>query len=248
MDKFFASLLGLNYGRFNPFTLRGCFDGAGGAGTGGGGAGAGTGGAGTGDPPPGGGKGDEGKGQPFAVFPDEATFMSRVKREGKSQLEALAKEMGFESADAMKAAAKAKKETDDAAKSDLEKEKLRADKAEQEVKSAKDAANRVLITAEIKVLAIKSGFHDPEDVVALADRSQITVNDQGKVTGAKEAVEALAKAKPHLLGKGGGGQVGSGSNPGGQGGGDPVEEARKKAEERNKGSQQASGGYNPWAK
>lgn len=244
------SIMGLSYrGRFDFLKIRGCFEGDGGQG-GGAGAGTGTGAAGGGAGDGGSQGGGTGKNtEPFATFPDEATFMARMKREGKAQLEAMAKSMGFESADAMTAAAKAKAEADLAAKSDLDKEKARADKAEQEVKSTKDSVNRVLVTAEVKVLAVQTGFHDPEDAVALADRSQITVDDNGKVTGAKEALEALAKAKPHLLGKGGGGgSIGGGSNPGGQGGGDPVEEAKKKAEERNKGSQQVAGGYNPWAK
>ncbi|HBX22664.1 MAG TPA: scaffolding protein [Desulfotomaculum sp.] len=146
--------------------------------------------------------------------------MARMKREGKAQMEALAKELGFESADAMKAAAKAKAEADLAAKSDLEKEKLRADKAEQEKKDALTAANTRLVNAEIKVFAVQAGFVDPADAVALVDKASVQVDDQGNVTGAKEAVETLAKAKPHLVGTGKpGGSPGSLGNGGQQGGG-----------------------------
>lgn len=230
-------IMGLPYrSKFDFSRLRGCFNDGGGGGTSGGGAGAGgAGGDGAGD---GGGQGGgAGKdNEPFATFPDEASFMARMKREGKAQMEALAKELGFESADAMKAAAKAKKDADEAAKTELEKEKARAEKAEQEKKDALSAANTRLVNAEIKVFAVQAGFVDPADAVALVDRSGIQVDEQGNVTGAKEAVEKLAKAKPHLVGTGkaGGtpGSAGNGSRQDGGGSGRAGDFGKKLAEKR----------------
>src|SRR5690606_11379178 len=50
---------------------------------------------------PGGQQGGDGGGsqadKPFAVFPDEKSFMSRVDREARKRLDARAKELGFES-------------------------------------------------------------------------------------------------------------------------------------------------------
>ena len=137
-------------------------------------------------------------------------------------MEALAKELGFDTVEAMQTAAKAKKDAEDQAKSDLDKEKEARERAEAEKKTALETANTRLINAEIKVFASQSGFADPSDAVALADRANIKVDDAtGAVTGAKEAVEALAKAKPHLLGKGGSGSgnIGGSANPGGGGSG-----------------------------
>ena len=171
--------------------------------------------------------------------------MRRIAQGSKQALEATAKEMGFESVDAMKAAAKAKVDADLAAKSDLEKEKLRADKAEAEKKTALTTANTRLMSAEIKVFAVQAGFVDPADAVALVDKSGIAVDDAGNITGAKEAVDALAKAKPHLVGKGkSGGSPGSPGNAGrqdGSGGGQAGEYgkqlAAKRAEEAKKRSE-----------
>lgn len=171
-------------------------------GDGGGGAGGGTGGGAGGGTGDGGGAGGGGENQPFATFQDEASFMARIKREGKAQLEATAKALGFESADAMQAAAKAKKDADAANQTELEKEKAAREKAEADSKAVLETANKRLVDAEIKVLAKDAGFADVTDAVALIDRTSIQVDDQGNVTGAKEAVEALAKAKPHLLGEG----------------------------------------------
>lgn len=179
--------------------------------------------------------GGSGKADPFAIFPDEATFMARMKREGKAQMEALAKEMGFESVDAFKNAAKAKRESDEANKSELEKEKTARAQAEADKKTALAAANTRLMSAEIKVFAVQVGFVDPADAVALVDKTGIAVDDAGNITGAKEAVEALAKAKPHLLGTGKpGGTPGSAGNGNRQDGtpGDDTEFATNLAKKR----------------
>ena len=184
----------MQFGFRQPF-----FDAAGG----GAGGGAGAGGEGAGGAVGAGGAGaGGGAAQPFATFQDEASFMARVKREGKAQLEATAKELGFESVEAMQTAAKAKKDADDKSKTDLEKEKAAREKAEADSKTALDKANQRLINAEIKIAAQTAGFVDPADAVALIDRTSLAIDDAGVVTGAKEAVEALAKAKPHLVGNG----------------------------------------------
>jgi len=210
-------LMGLPFAdRFDPFRFRGCFE-DGGGGTAGGDGKGGDGGDGKGGDGKDGGKGGN---EPFISFPDESSFMRRVNQASRQALEKMAKELGFENADALKAAAKAKKEADEAAKTELEKEKARAEKAENEKKAALEAANTRLINAEIKVFAVQAGFVDPADAVALVDKSGIQVDEQGNVTGAKDAVEALAKAKPHLVSKGKpGGSPGSAGNAGRQDGG-----------------------------
>jgi len=221
------TIMGLSYrSRLDLLTLRGCFNDGGGGGTGGGGAGGGAGAGGTGGAAGGGagdgggqGGGTGGKAEPFATFQDEASFMRRVSQMSRQELEKTAKDLGFESVDAMKAAAKAAKEAAEASKTELEKEKTAREKAEKEGKAALEAANARLVNADIKVYAAQAGFVDPADAVALVDRSGIQVDDKGNVTGVKEAVEGLLKSKPHLIGKAGGSQVGGGSNPPGAGGG-----------------------------
>ena len=206
------------------FPVWACFDGDGGSGGDGGGTG---GAAGAGNANAGGQQADGsggGENKPFATFPDQASFDARMKREGRAQLESLAKEMGFDTVEAMQAAAKVAKEAEEKNKSEAEKEKARADRAETEKMDALAKANKKLVDADLKIFAAQAGFADPSDAVALADRADIKVDDAtGNVTGAKEAVEALAKAKPHLLGKGAGrggsGGIGGSANPGGSSGG-----------------------------
>lgn len=42
-------------------------------------------------------------------------------------------------------------------------------------------------------------WHNPEAALALADKSKITIGDDGKAQGLKEALEAVAKTHPYLL-------------------------------------------------
>ena len=90
----------------------------------------------------------------------------------------------------------------------LEAEKARRDKAlpaevQQQIDTALAAANDRLIGAEIRAQATVLGFLDADDALQLLDRSGVKVDDKGNVTGVKEALEALAKAKPHLVKKSG---------------------------------------------
>lgn len=221
-------VFGISYNKWrDPMFLRGLFNdgggqGGGGAGTGGGGATGGDGGA------------VGGGAQPFATFASEADLTARLDTEGKARLEALAKELGFDSVDDMKEAAKAKKEADEKAKTELEKAQEAVKKAETEKKAALETANQRLINAEIKLAAQAAGFVDPADAIALIDRAGVKVDDQGNVTGVKEAVEKLAKDKPHLIGQGGkpSGSPGSQGNGGRQSGTGEGESLAKKLAEK----------------
>lgn len=65
----------------------------------------------------------------------------------------------------------------------------------------------------ITIEAAKVGVVDIEAVLKLVDRSKISVADDGTVTGAVEAVQALVASKPYLKGKSGT-TIGSPTNPG----------------------------------
>lgn len=86
--------------------------------------------------------------------------------------------------------------------------------AQAAAQAATEKANQRLIRAEVKVAAAALGIVDPDAALALADLSKVQVADDGTVSGVKEALEALAKAKPYLIGKPGQAALGSGSNPG----------------------------------
>ena len=91
----------------------------------------------------------------------------------------------------------AKKAEEDAKKSETEKlaDQLKQMQAEKETILSK--ANDRLIRSEI--LSKSTKFIDPDVVIALVDKSKVTVKDDGTVEGVDAVLDELAKAKPHLL-------------------------------------------------
>lgn len=225
----------------------------------------GAGGAGSGDSNAGsdGGQGDGDQGtagsQKIQFTPEQQAYIDSLiaqrlsraeKSAAKKALEARAKELGFESVEAMEAALKAAKEAQEAQKTETEKLREAKEAAERQAKAAAEQAKHALIRAALMTEAARAGFADPQDAIRLADTSEIEVKDDGTVTGAKEAVEALAKAKPYLVRSGGAGGTGGGNPPRGtQPVNDPAERGRQMALQRNQQQrpQSAAAGYDPWA-
>ena len=86
----------------------------------------------------------------------------------------------------------------------------------EEAKTAVASANKRIVDAEIKVAAASAGVVDPDAVVALIAREGIELDDSGRVSGVKKALDTLLKEKPYL--KSEGGSAGrSGSDGGGSG-------------------------------
>ena len=111
-------------------------------------------------------------------------------------------------------------------------------------------AKEMLLRAEMRALGAELGVVDADVMWQLADLSKAQIADDGKVTGVKEAIEALLKDKPFLKAAAGAGKPGVGApggNPGPTGAPDAVEAAKKLAEERNKSKTAPAGGYDPWA-
>lgn len=89
-----------------------------------------------------------------------------------------------------------------------------AEKNAADAKASAEKLQQVTVNSKIQSEAAKLGIVDTEAAVILLDRSKITVNEDGTVTGAEDALKALLEAKPYL--KGGAPNtpdVGSGSNP-----------------------------------
>jgi hypothetical protein len=85
----------------------------------------------------------------------------------------------------------------------LKAEKEAADKKAQELeattKQAQEAANKRVIDAEIRSIARTLNANDASDVLSFVDKSQISIDDEGNVKGAEEAVKAVKETKPYLF-------------------------------------------------
>lgn len=93
--------------------------------------------------------------------------------------------------------------------------------AEQNEKKALDWQNKyttALTDNAIMAEASKKGVTDLDAAKKLLDRSKLTVDENGNVQGAAEAVEQLVKDKPYLVGGAAQPTVGSPTNPANPGG------------------------------
>ena len=80
-------------------------------------------------------------------------------------------------------------------------EKLKAEKAEteKEAQAAIERANQRLIKSEVIVQATKLNIIDPDAAYALLDKELIKINDDGNISGVKEALNSLIKEKAYLV-------------------------------------------------
>ena len=71
--------------------------------------------------------------------------------------------------------------------------------ARAEADTAKANARAAAIRHAVETAAAGLSFQDPADALTLADLTAVQVDDAGNVTGAAEAVKALAGKRPYLL-------------------------------------------------
>lgn len=145
--------------------------------------------------------GNAGGSQPFIQFPDEKSFMNRVRREGRSQLEAKAKELGFDSVAEMDAALQAAKDREANEQTETDKLRKENEKLKGQLNDMLTKANARLVRAEVKSIAADLEIVDADAAYALMNRDDIAVDDEGNVTGVEDALKALLKAKPYLKGQ-----------------------------------------------
>jgi hypothetical protein len=97
------------------------------------------------------------------------------------------------------------KELEEAEEARRQSELSELEKAQEQIEALKRsqadqqaATQSAMIKAEARTQAAMMGFNNPDDAFYLVNLDSVTVAD-GEVTGAKEALEALAKEKPYLL-------------------------------------------------
>lgn len=114
--------------------------------------------------------------------------------------ERLARERGkYGDYDDLKQKAAKFDELEAQSKSELDRAREAAQAAEQKAQATSAAANARLIRAEVIAAAVKAGAIDTDAVVALLPKDAVTVDDDGIVHGAEEAVKALLTEKTFLV-------------------------------------------------
>lgn len=160
----------------------------------------------------------------------DAKIADRLARERKK----------YEGFDGLKAEHDRLKAEEDTRKAALltETERLQAEKDEANRKASDatdsaakvlESANKRVIDAEIRSIARSLNAADVSDVLALVNKSGVSLDEEtGNVVGVEEAVKALKEAKPHLFKAPMGADGSGGGNP--NRGGNKSELAGKEAE------------------
>jgi len=105
----------------------------------------------------------------------------------------------LKAANAESAARRKKLEAFEAFTDELDQVKADLAAARAEAETLKTNARAAAIKHAIETAATGLNFQDPADALTLADLSAVQVGDDGTVTGAAEAVKALAAKRPYLL-------------------------------------------------
>ena len=127
----------------------------------------------------------------------EKIIADRLKRDREAQDAKRREEADKATADAERKRAEEEKRYADLAGA----EKKRADEAEARVQAAEERIKTQAIRAEVRVMALKLGFHNPDDAASLADLSGVELADDGAVKGVEEALKKLLKERPYLAGE-----------------------------------------------
>lgn len=90
--------------------------------------------------------------------------------------------------------------------------------AQEKAAKAEKRANARLISAEVRLQSTEMNLVDADAALALMDKANVAVDENGAVKGVKEALEALITEKPWLKKNDTKQSVGSGTNPPGAGG------------------------------
>lgn len=90
-----------------------------------------------------------------------------------------------------------------------------ADAKEAELATLREQNKTQVANIDILAAASRLGAVDPKVVLKLIDRSTITVDENGNVTGAEDAVKKLLEGSPYLKGKGTTTPIGSPTSPDG---------------------------------
>ncbi|WP_051758212.1 hypothetical protein [Rossellomorea vietnamensis] len=188
--------------------------------------------------------GSGGSNKPFATFNSKDELDKRLGRAERKGQKELAKTLGFDSVEAMQ---EALKKPDDQNNKDKDKngDPVDVDKlVEEKLKVEREKSFLRLRNAEVKIQAKDLDFTDWEDALVLADFTDVKEDDKGNIVGVKEALEELAKKKPHLL-KAKSNSFGGNIPNSQQSTTKSLEDIKKMAQSRNASNNTA---YNPWAK
>ena len=136
--------------------------------------------------------------------PADATPAADAAAQVPASLAGMAAELektraALKAANAESAARRKKLEAFEAFDDELTRVKKELAEAKAQAEETKARARATAIRHAIETAAAGLNFQDPADAITLADTAAVQVAEDGTVTGAAEAVKALADKRPYLL-------------------------------------------------
>lgn len=171
------------------------------------------------EPPKNDGGGNEQK--PFATFPDEASFHSRLQRETEKQFGSLLESLGIESKEQLTTIVEDRKRQEQEALTESERLQQQLEQYKQQSEKATELANRTVVNSEARLTAINLGV-EPKRInhfLKVVDLNEVKVvdgvADQEKLkellSATLEEIPEFAK-KPTAPPQGAGDHFNGGSN------------------------------------
>lgn len=126
----------------------------------------------------------------------------RVRKAADATRREAATQNGFEDFDTFVSAANAYRESEEAAKSETEREREARLAAEEERDKYRSLADTRLVDSELRIALLNAGVPSDRVVAAakLVDRDSVQV-DNGSVSGLEQAVQATVESMPWLMGE-----------------------------------------------
>jgi len=145
--------------------------------------------------------GDEGDATDSSKAEDDLAGLKSALRKERRERKSLEREA--------KARKAAETKTNEQEASELVKEREAREASDKRVKSLATGLLNTQVGIAVTRAATKAGFHDPEDAIRLIDRDDLDIEQDEEnpasieidAKSVEDAVKALAKKKPHLIGK-----------------------------------------------
>ncbi len=123
-----------------------------------------------------------------------------IKARAERELQTVLQEAGLAGVDELKGLVQAKRQAEEAQKSEMQKLQERAAQLEKQLADAAEKQKALMTQSDITAKAAKLGIIDPDAAYRLLDTSKLEYDEAGQPTNSEALLTGLLKDKPYLAG------------------------------------------------
>ena len=123
-----------------------------------------------------------------------------IKARAERELQTVLQEAGLAGVDELKGLVQAKRQAEEAQKSEMQKLQERAAQLEKQLADAAEKQKALMTQNDIAAKAAKLGIIDPDAAYRLLDTSKLEYDEAGQPTNSEALLTGLLKDKPYLAG------------------------------------------------